>query len=167
MTLTPSADVRFAIADLFAKYSWALDTGDTDALISCFTEDASFGDGTVTVSGHDRIRKMMVQRYHGNPIFPGRQHWVGQLVYEEAGTPEVPAWKVRSFAQVVLLRDIGAKTWWVGHYDDLLVPDGADGWLFQHRFADRWQGEVLSRFPSASIVPLIMERPANYFDPID
>lgn len=165
MTLTPSADVRFAIGDLFAKYAWSLDTGDTDALLSCFTEDASFGDGSVTVTGHERIRKMMLQRYHANPIFPGRQHWVGQSVYESAGTEAEPAWHVRSFAQVVLLRDIGAKLWWVGHYDDLLVP-GGDGWLFKRRLADRWQGAVLSGFPKDSIAPLIMERPANYFDPL-
>jgi hypothetical protein len=31
---------RIAINDLLAAYAWALDTGDVDALVACFTLDA-------------------------------------------------------------------------------------------------------------------------------
>ena len=31
---------RIAINDLLAEYAWALDTGDVDALVACFTPDA-------------------------------------------------------------------------------------------------------------------------------
>lgn len=166
MPLTPSADVRFHISDLFAKYAWALDTGDTDQFIDCFTHDGSFGDGGVEVRGHERIRKMVMQKYHGNPLFPGREHLVGQSRYVPANDAESDeSWAVKSFAQVVLLRDVGAKLWWVGWYDDLVVRIGEE-WLFRRRIANRFQGEILSGFPASSMAPLIMERPANYYDPI-
>lgn len=31
---------RVALTDLIAAYGWALDTGDTEALVACFTPDA-------------------------------------------------------------------------------------------------------------------------------
>ena len=31
---------RIAIQDLIARYAWALDTGDVDSLVACFTPDA-------------------------------------------------------------------------------------------------------------------------------
>jgi ketosteroid isomerase-like protein len=32
---------RIAIQDLIARYAWALDTGDVDALVRCFTRDCA------------------------------------------------------------------------------------------------------------------------------
>jgi len=53
---------RFAIQDLVAAYSWALDTGDIDALVACFTPDARmveevFEDPDIW-EGHAGIRKV-------------------------------------------------------------------------------------------------------------
>ena len=31
---------RLAIQDLLARYAWALDTGDVDSFVACFTPDA-------------------------------------------------------------------------------------------------------------------------------
>ena len=38
MSKLPIED-RIALQDLIAAYSWALDTGDADSLVECFTED--------------------------------------------------------------------------------------------------------------------------------
>lgn len=36
---TLSIEDRLALQDLIAAYSWALDTGDADGLVACFTPD--------------------------------------------------------------------------------------------------------------------------------
>jgi ketosteroid isomerase-like protein len=36
----PSAEDRALIEELYSRYSWALDTGDTDGYVALFTEDA-------------------------------------------------------------------------------------------------------------------------------
>jgi len=36
----PSVHDRLEIQDLYARYSWALDTGDTDGYVALFTADA-------------------------------------------------------------------------------------------------------------------------------
>jgi SnoaL-like domain len=38
--MRPSVEDRLAIQDLYARYCWALDTGDTDGYLALFTEDA-------------------------------------------------------------------------------------------------------------------------------
>lgn len=38
LALTP--EDRLDILDLMARYAWAIDTGDTDAYVACFTPDA-------------------------------------------------------------------------------------------------------------------------------
>lgn len=36
----PSLEDRIAIEDLFTRYAWALDKGDVEGIIACFTDDA-------------------------------------------------------------------------------------------------------------------------------
>ena len=36
----PGIEDRVAIQDLIAKYCWALDTGDVESFVACFTADA-------------------------------------------------------------------------------------------------------------------------------
>ena len=44
----PSAEDRTLIEELYARYSWALDTGDTDGYVALFTEDAEATEETRT-----------------------------------------------------------------------------------------------------------------------
>ena len=97
---TLSADDRFALQDLIAAYSWALDTGNTDKLVACFTEDCEmreevFEDPDVW-EGHDGIRGLM-KHYANAPGFPGRQHHVTQTQYRPQADGSVA---MRSFAFV-------------------------------------------------------------------
>ncbi|MBO0690236.1 MAG: nuclear transport factor 2 family protein, partial [Candidatus Dormibacteraeota bacterium] len=32
---------RLGVSDLFSRYLWAIDTGDVETLVSCFTEDGT------------------------------------------------------------------------------------------------------------------------------
>lgn len=143
-----SADDRFALQDLIAAYGWALDTGDVEALVACFTEDARmveevFEDPDLW-EGHEGIRGL-ARHYFAAPGFPGRQHHVTQTQYEPQADGSV---RMRSFAFVTecegeppyLLR-------FTGWYDDHAVK-GADGrWRFKARTIRLWDGAVLEKFP--------------------
>ena len=54
----PSIEDRMAINDLFVRYTTALDAGDVDTIVDCFTEDASLESPTVgTYTGRRHIRE--------------------------------------------------------------------------------------------------------------
>ena len=59
----PGVEDRIAIQDLIAKYCWALDTGDVESFVACFTPDAViveevFEDPDVW-QGHAGIRELI------------------------------------------------------------------------------------------------------------
>jgi len=143
-----SIEDRLGLQDLIADYSWALDTGDAEALVACFTEDCVMSEEVFEEpdvwEGHDGIRGLMAH-YANAPGFPGRQHHVTQSQYRPQADGSV---KMRSFAFVTecegeppyLLR-------FTGWYDDHAVK-GTDGkWRFRRRTVRLWDGEVLKNFP--------------------
>lgn len=72
--------------ELYARYSWALDTGDTDGYVALFTEDCAATeearDGTLEVlHGKDEIRRLVL-KFHDWPNFPGNQHQMAQFLFE-------------------------------------------------------------------------------------
>src|SRR5690606_40427470 len=79
-----SIEHRLGLQDLIANYSWALDTGDAEALVACFTEDCVmseevFEDPDVW-EGHDGIRGLMNHYANGTGL-PGRQPHVTKGEY--------------------------------------------------------------------------------------
>ena len=138
---------RLAITDLLTAYSWALDTGDVDGLAALFTADATVREEVFEEpdvwQGRDAIRGL-AEHYRNAPSFPGRQHHVGQSVFER----DAAGVKVRSFVFVTechgeppyLLR-------FTGWYDDLVVRDPDGAWRFRSRTIRLWDGPVLKNFP--------------------
>src|SRR5215831_18791482 len=47
---------RAAIHDLFTRYCCALDNGEIEAVVDCFTQDAVLKSPVVDISGRDEIR---------------------------------------------------------------------------------------------------------------
>ena len=145
---TLAIEDRIALQDLIAAYSWALDTGDADALVACFTADCRmveevFEDPDIW-EGHDGIRGLM--RHYGNaPGFPGRQHHVTQVQYmpQDDGTV-----RMRGFAFVTECYGEPPYTLrFAGYYSDLAVKDADSAWRFAERTVRLWDGEVLKSFP--------------------
>jgi ketosteroid isomerase-like protein len=137
---------RIAISDLVAEYAWALDTGDVDALVACFTADAvvieEVFEDPDRWQGHDNIRRF-AEHFRAVPNFPGRQHHTSQLLVK--GT--AARCSARSFVFVTECR--GEPPYllrFTGYYDDQLVKT-VSGWRFQQRIIRLWDGEVLARFP--------------------
>jgi hypothetical protein len=139
---------RLGLQDLIADYSWALDTGDAEGLVACFTEDCEmreevFDDPDIWL-GHDGIRGLMAH-YANAAGFPGRQHHVTQVKYfpQEDGTA-----RIKAFAFVTECHgEPPYELRFCGYYDDHAVR-GADGkWRFRERVVRLWDGAVLERFP--------------------
>jgi hypothetical protein len=148
----PSTQHRLEILELYARYSWALDTGDTDGYVALFTADAEVTeetrDGTLEIrQGHDEIRKLVL-KFHDRADFPGHQHQMAQFVFEPdpAGRPD--HWVVRSYAWATINHPPAPPhLHWCGHVRDIVaLRDGA--WRIRAKAIMGWSGEVLSRFDS-------------------
>ena len=138
---------RLAITDLLTAYSWALDTGDPDALAALFTADATvreevFEDPDVW-QGRDAIRQLS-EHYRNAAGFPGRQHHVGQSTFE----PNAGGVRVKSF---VFVTECHGEPPYVlrftGWYDDHVVREADGEWRFRARIIRLWDGIVLKNFP--------------------
>ena len=67
----PDTQDRLEILELYARYSWALDTGDTDGYVALFTDDAEATEetrgGELEVrKGREEIRKLWRRPEDGN-----------------------------------------------------------------------------------------------------
>ncbi|SFV07981.1 nuclear transport factor 2 family protein [Pseudoduganella namucuonensis] len=137
---------RFAIEDLIARYAWALDTGDVDALVACFVPDGAVIEDVFEEAdhwrGHAELRRLG-EHYRNVPNFPGRQHHVTQIQISGAGGKRA----VRSFAFVSECQNEPPfPVRFAGYYEDQVVKvDGA--WLFSERLIRLWDGPVLRNFP--------------------
>ena len=143
-----SIEDRLGLQDLIANYSWALDTGDAEGLVACFTEDCTmseevFEDPDVW-EGHAGIRALMAH-YANAAGFPGRQHHVTQTQYMPQAEGSV--W-MRSFAFVTECEGEPPYTLrFAGWYDDHAVKAADGHWRFRRRTVRLWDGEVLKNFP--------------------
>ena len=143
-----SIEDRFALEDLIAAYAWALDTGDIEALVACFTTEARlieevFEDPDIW-EGHAGIRALATH-YANSAGFPGRQHHTTQLQF----TPQPDgSCAMRSFAFVTECHDEPPYLLrFAGWYDDLAVKGDDGQWLFARRTIRLWDGPVLKNFP--------------------
>jgi hypothetical protein len=147
MAAIPLED-RIALQDLIAAYSWALDTGNADKLVACFTEDCEmreevFDDPDIWL-GHEGIRGLMAH-YANAPGFPGRQHHVTQTQYRTNDDGSVG---MRSFAFVTECEGEPPYTLrFTGWYEDKAVKDTDGEWRFKQRIVRLWDGAVLQNFP--------------------
>lgn len=148
----PSPQDRTEIYELYALYSWALDTGDTDAYVALFTEDGEASEetqgGAIEVyEGREAIRRL-VRRFHDRADFPGHQHQMAQFVFEPDPQGRPHHWVVRSYAWATINHPPEPpRLHWCGHVRDVVVKvDGA--WKIRSKAIMGWTGEVLSRFRS-------------------
>ena len=147
----PSTEDRLAIYELYARYSWALDTGDTDGYVALFTEDAEATEETSAGElevrkGREQIRKLVL-KFHERPDFPGHQHQMAQFTFEPEGRPD--HWIVRSYAWATINRPPEPPhLHWCGHIRDVIAK--VDGeWKIAAKDIMGWAGQVLARFDKA------------------
>lgn len=149
----PAAE-RLAIEDLYARYNWALDTGDVEGFADAFVPDCRvvtrlYGGRAYTYEGRQGAIDL-AETLRLWSRFPGCQHYDGQLRLTPDTLAGRPACRVRSFTFMSDCRsEPPYPIRFAGHTEDTLVQ--VDGeWLFQERLIALWEGEVLSRFAAPS-----------------
>ena len=148
----PDTRDRLEILELYARYSWALDTGDTDGYVALFAADAEVveetRDGTLDVRiGHAEVRKLVL-KFHDRPDFPGHQHQMAQFVFEPDPEGRADHWVVKSYAWATINHPPAPPhLHWCGHVRDVVARlDGR--WQIRSKSIHAWAGDVLSRFSS-------------------
>ena len=146
----PSLEDERGIRALYARYSWALDTGDTEAYLALFTIDAEATEETRTGGfevrrGRDEIREL-VRKFHDMPEFPGHQHQMAQFLFELDPKGRPDHWQVRSYAWATINHPPEPPhLHWCGHVRDVVAK--VDGeWLIAEKDIMGWAGAVLHRF---------------------
>jgi len=146
----PSVQDRLEIIELYARYSWALDTGDTDGYVELFAEDGEATEetregGLEVRRGREEIRKLVL-KFHQRPDFPGHQHQMAQFTFEPDPKGRPDHWVVRSYAWATINHPPAPPhLHWCGHIRDVIGK--VDGqWKIRSKDIMGWSGEVLSRF---------------------
>jgi hypothetical protein len=151
--MQPDVRDRIEIYELYARYSWALDTGDTEGYVGLFTPDAEVTEetpsGVIDVrKGHAEIRKLVL-KFHERTDFPGHQHQMAQFVFEPDPQGRAEHWVVRSYAWATINRPPQPPhLHWCGHIRDVVARHGGS-WKIRSKSIRGWTGEVLARFNSA------------------
>ncbi|ATB39411.1 ring hydroxylating subunit beta family [Cystobacter fuscus] len=117
--------VRESIADLVARYAWAYDTRNWDALVECFTPDASLslrvagGDLAGPFRGHAEIMRLM--RDSAAAQDDRRRHVCTNLVVDLSGPDTATA---RSYLTLISVRGEHLEVVTTGTYTDEVVQTG-------------------------------------------
>ena len=81
---------RAAIHDLFTRYCCALDNGEIETVVDCFTADAILKSPVIDISGHEEIRafagRFAAQREAGTQF----RHMVSNITVTVAGNRGLP-----------------------------------------------------------------------------
>ncbi|WP_395833207.1 nuclear transport factor 2 family protein [Cystobacter fuscus] len=140
---SPSADpgrgqhvvmsARESISDLVARYAWAYDTRDWDALVECFTPDATLslrvagGDLAGPFRGHTEIMRLM--RDSAAAQDDRRRHVCTNLVVDLSGPGTATA---RSYVTLISVRGVQLEVLATGTYTDEVVQAG-ESWRLRAR----------------------------------
>jgi uncharacterized protein (TIGR02246 family) len=122
-------DDRQMISDLFVRYTTALDAGDVETIVGCFTEDGALESPAVGVyAGRDGIRAFAERfaRFHER----GAQlrHFISNLAVQVEGD----AARATCYLLTVITRDGKTELMPPGRYECRLEKIGGQ-WLFAHR----------------------------------
>ena len=119
---------RLQIDDLLTTYTRAIDTGDWDRLDTVFTPDAEI-DYTATGGIAGRYPVVKAWLAESLPLFPRRQHVLGQKEVALLGHPATEARVTAYFLNPMVLGQAdGSELLWefggLYHHDLVRTPDG-------------------------------------------
>lgn len=140
MTWSLSADERWEIGDLYARYCWGIDLGDVTGWVSLFTPDGFHGgSGGLSVRGHAELTEY-VRR--GGPMLVAKalQHWNSNILVTAVGDGEAVGrcyMMAAMAAEEPVLDKPGVLIERMGRYSDRLVRlDGK--WHFSERIFEAY-----------------------------
>jgi ketosteroid isomerase-like protein len=145
MTERLSADDQIAIRDVISHYAWALDTGNVEAFVSCYTRDGVLiwdaFEEPLRFEGVEALRHFATF-IRDQPASAGRQHHVTNVIV----TPCEGGARAISYGAVALRQGDGPHSLHVmGYYEDIFrKEDGA--WRMAERVIRDWSGPILAGF---------------------
>lgn len=125
----PQIEDRIRIEDLFSRYMWAIDTGEVEALVACFTESGALESPAVgRYAGHSEIRRFALRFARFRERGSQMRHVISNLVVAVSGDTAT----ARCYLVVFLTRDGSSRLLGPGRYEcELRKTDGE--WLFERR----------------------------------
>jgi uncharacterized protein (TIGR02246 family) len=145
MTVSVSAEDRFAIYDLLARYSRALDTADYDGYAALFAPD-----GICEIAGDEYVGRediaAYIKRLTGVETWAGFRHHNSQILFEAGDGNRC---KVSCYSTIMVKhRDGTIENRLQGYYrDDLVKIDGL--WYFAARRWELWDLDNLESYRPA------------------
>ena len=145
MTADVPADDRFAILDVLARYSRALDTADAEGYAALFAPD-----GVCEIAGDEYVGReaigAYIKRLTGVETWAGIRHHNTQVLFE-AGDGE--RCRVSCYSTIMFLhRDGSVETRLQGFYRDVMVKlEGL--WYFAERRWELWDLDKLESYRPA------------------
>lgn len=125
----PSIEDRIAIHDLFVRYTTALDRGDVDTVVDCFTADAVLESPAIgVIAGYEAIRAFagrFAALHKGGTQF---RHMITNLAAEV----EDERARATCYLLVLVTRDGESRQLPPGRYESELVKE-AGQWRFRRR----------------------------------
>jgi uncharacterized protein (TIGR02246 family) len=119
---------RRAIHDLFTRYCCALDDGEVETVVDCFTADAVLKSPVIDLQGHEAIRafagRFAAQRAAGTQF----RHMVTNIAVKI----DADRARVTAYLLVLISQSGGHRTLPPGRYECELVKEG-DTWRFARR----------------------------------
>jgi len=117
------------INDLFVRYTTALDAGDVETIVACFTEDGALESPAVGVyAGRQGIREFAERfarfRERGSQL----RHFISNLAVQVQGNEA----RATCYLLNIITRDGKTELMAPGRYDCLLAKVAGE-WLFKHR----------------------------------
>ena len=120
---------RAAIHDLFTRYCCALDNGEIETVVDCFTVDAILKSPVIDIGGHDEIRafagRFAAQRAAGTQF----RHMVSNIAVTIAGNRAAAS----AYLLVLISRDGSHHSLPPGRYACELIKDDSGQWRFSRR----------------------------------
>lgn len=137
---------RLAVDDLYNRYLWALDGGDTDGWMATFTRDAEVledqPDGTTWRGAGPAGLREFIEKYHRDPGFPGHQHRETTRMVMPGTDVAADRISFRSYVFAIASHPgEPSRLYWSGYYRDVVERVQGE-WLFASRWIAPWRGAV-------------------------
>ena len=116
---------RAAIHDLFTRYCCALDNGEIETMVDCFTVDAILKSPVIDISGHDEIRAFAAQRTAGTQF----RHIVSNIAVTITGNRAAAS----AYLPVLISKDGDHRSLPPGRYACELIKEDSGQWRFSRR----------------------------------
>ncbi len=138
MSLNLSADDRFGIYDLYARYSWALDTIDEESYLAVFAPSGRYN----TFQGHEALLQNF-RRLTSTDHWAGSQHYNGQILFLDGDASRCT---LKCYSTISFRREDGSTgIRHLGMYRDTCVK--VDGrWVFEDRQWRPWEASKVREF---------------------